>query len=68
MGAIHPSPEIDHQVVSALINEHTAYARLGITSPPFRTMAGASLGARDRTTASATARNSASDSAGASVG
>ena len=70
MGAIHPSPALDHLVACTLINEHAAYARLGIISPPFRTIVGggASLVARERTTASATARSSASDSLGACVG
>ena len=70
MGSAYSNTAFDHQVVSALINERTAYARLGLVSPPFRTIigGGASLAARDRTTASATARRSEADSSGACVG
>jgi hypothetical protein len=63
MGAIHPSPALDHLVACALINEREAYRTAGGVSEVSARIA-TLLKARDRATASTAAMINASDSRG----
>jgi hypothetical protein len=67
MGAIHPSPVLDHLVAFTLINEREAYRTAGGVSEVSARIA-TLLKARDRATAStAAAMINASDSRGSTM-